>query len=131
MAQAHIQRAYMEFEEARRKLQEISVQQQKLQKHQATVLAQLHENETVQAEFNLIKDDTEVYKMIGPTLVKQDAVEAKSNIDKRINYFKKEQSRIEQSNKDYEKQKEELQKKALGIQKWLSENQENIRKLQQ
>lgn len=45
----------------------------------------------VQKEINLLQEDTEVYKMIGPTLVKQDLSEARTNVEKRIKYFKKEQ----------------------------------------
>jgi prefoldin beta subunit len=45
----------------------------------------------VNSEILLLQEDTEVYKMIGPTLVKQDLQEAKTNVEKRIKYFKKEQ----------------------------------------
>lgn len=39
-------------------------------------------------ELDLLKDDGEVYKLIGPVLVKQDLTEAKHNVAKRMDYIK-------------------------------------------
>lgn len=50
--------------------------------------SQLRENEQVAKEFNRLKQDNQVYKLIGPVLVKQDQVEAKTNVDKRIEFIK-------------------------------------------
>ncbi|CAH1396323.1 unnamed protein product [Nezara viridula] len=49
---------------------------------------QLHENTGVKQELDLLKDDGEVYKLIGPVLVKQDLTEAKQNVAKRMDYIK-------------------------------------------
>ncbi|KAJ1928689.1 Prefoldin subunit 6 [Tieghemiomyces parasiticus] len=49
--------------------------------------SQLQENEIVQKEFKLLKDDANVFKLIGPVLVKQDRPEATANVDKRIEYI--------------------------------------------
>lgn len=38
-------------------------------------------------ELDLLKDDANVYKMIGPVLVKQDLAEARANVRKRIEYI--------------------------------------------
>ncbi|GAB2226371.1 hypothetical protein Drorol1_Dr00022175 [Drosera rotundifolia] len=38
-------------------------------------------------ELELLKEDTNVYKLIGPVLVKQDLVEANANVTKRIEYI--------------------------------------------
>lgn len=46
-------------------------------------------------ELNLLDEDANVYKMIGPALVKQDPVEAKSNIEKRLEFIKHELSRLD------------------------------------
>lgn len=39
-------------------------------------------------ELDLMKGDSEVYKLIGPVLVKQELVEAKQNVAKRMDYIK-------------------------------------------
>lgn len=50
--------------------------------------SQLRENEQVAKEFSKLNDTNQVYKLIGPVLVKQDQVEARTNVDKRIEYIK-------------------------------------------
>ncbi len=50
--------------------------------------SQLRENEQVAKEFSRLTQNNEVYKLIGPVLVKQDQVEAKTNVDKRIEFIK-------------------------------------------
>lgn len=43
-----------------------------------------------QKELKLVKEDNSVYKLIGPVLVKQDIDEAKSNVEKRVDYIQNE-----------------------------------------
>ncbi|VDO40626.1 unnamed protein product [Onchocerca flexuosa] len=38
-------------------------------------------------ELDLLEDDATVYKLIGPVLVKQNLIEAKQNVEKRIDYI--------------------------------------------
>lgn len=38
-------------------------------------------------ELDLLDDSANVYRMIGPVLVKQDITEAKENVQKRIDYI--------------------------------------------
>lgn len=49
--------------------------------------SQLQENKLVQDEFKLLKDDANIYKLIGPVLTKQDKAEAVTNVDKRIEFI--------------------------------------------
>lgn len=51
---------------------------------------QLNENTTVKEELDLLKAENDVYKLIGPVLVKQDLEEAKQNIAKRMSYISSE-----------------------------------------
>jgi len=39
-------------------------------------------------EFSLLKDHNTVYKLIGPALVPQDQAEAKSNVEKRLEFIR-------------------------------------------
>jgi prefoldin beta subunit len=38
-------------------------------------------------ELELLEEDANVFKLIGPVLVKQDLAEAKANVNKRIEYI--------------------------------------------
>ncbi|XP_068624592.1 prefoldin subunit 6 [Battus philenor] len=52
--------------------------------------SQLHETKAVKEELMLLKKDAEVYKLIGPVLIKQDLEEARQNVTKRMDYINKE-----------------------------------------
>ncbi|KJA25752.1 hypothetical protein HYPSUDRAFT_199463 [Hypholoma sublateritium FD-334 SS-4] len=79
------------------KLQQASVEFQKLQADLSRVVearqrldAQFSENELVKKEFEQLTPENDVYKLIGPVLVKQDQAEAKSNVDTRLEFIKSE-----------------------------------------
>ncbi|CAG8534098.1 10679_t:CDS:2, partial [Acaulospora morrowiae] len=48
------------------------------------------ENEIVEKEFKLLNDDSNIYKLIGPVLVKQEKSEATLNVSKRLEYIRSE-----------------------------------------
>nr|CAD7198285.1 unnamed protein product [Timema douglasi] len=56
---------------------------------------QLNENTAVKQELDLLKSGGEVYKLIGPVLVKQDLEEAKQNVTKRMDYIRSELKRTD------------------------------------
>ncbi|CAD6899244.1 unnamed protein product [Tilletia controversa] len=88
--------------------------------------AQLSENDQVKKEFAKLTPENQVYKLIGPALVKQEQAEAKANVDKRIEFINNEVTRVEDKLKELSKNMEakrneivELQSKAqatLGAQ---------------
>lgn len=63
---------------------------------------QLGENELVLKELDLLNDDANVYKLIGPVLVKQDLAEANANVRKRIEYISAELKRLDSTLQDLE-----------------------------
>uniref|UniRef100_A0A453EAA9 Prefoldin subunit 6 n=1 Tax=Aegilops tauschii subsp. strangulata TaxID=200361 RepID=A0A453EAA9_AEGTS len=63
---------------------------------------QVGENELVLKELELLNEGANVYKLIGPVLVKQDNAEAKANIKKRIEYITAELERMDRALKDLE-----------------------------
>lgn len=67
--------------------------------------AQLNENKVVQEELDVIEADGNVYKLIGPVLVKQDLEEAKQTVAKRIEYITAEIKRNDTSIKEVEKKR--------------------------
>lgn len=42
---------------------------------------------TANQEFNSLADDANIYKLVGPVLLKQDTTEAKSTVDGRLEYI--------------------------------------------
>ncbi|XP_047504391.1 prefoldin subunit 6 [Pieris napi] len=56
---------------------------------------QLNENKAVKEELALLKKDSEVYKLIGPVLVKQELEDARQNVAKRMEYISKEIKRTD------------------------------------
>lgn len=41
-------------------------------------------------EFSKLAEDANIYKLVGPVLLKQDSTEAKSTVDGRLEYIEKE-----------------------------------------
>ena len=77
----------------------------KLQSSQSQATTQILENEMVLKELGLLEDEACVYKLIGPVLVKQELVEVKSNVSKRIEYIKNDMTRLE---KNLKKKQDEI-----------------------
>ncbi|CAA2990631.1 prefoldin subunit 6 [Olea europaea subsp. europaea] len=73
---------------------------------------QLGENELVLKELDLLNDDANVYKLIGPVLVKQDLAEANANVRKRIDYISAELKRLDATLQDLE-EKQNSKKEAI------------------
>ncbi|XP_033341651.2 prefoldin 6 [Megalopta genalis] len=57
---------------------------------------QLNENIAVKKELDLLKTENDVFKLIGPVLIKQDLEEAKQNVSKRMEYISSELKRVEE-----------------------------------
>ena len=53
------------------------------------------ENEMVMAEFKMLDDDANVFKMVGPILAKQSLFECKDVVQQRITFIEKEVARLE------------------------------------
>ncbi|BDA41306.1 probable prefoldin subunit 6 [Coccomyxa sp. Obi] len=77
---------------------------------------QKNENEMVLKELDLGSDEGSVYKLIGPALIKQDPVEARSNVGKRLEFINGELDRLDSRLKALEKQAAERQQKVVSIQ---------------
>ncbi|KAK4858063.1 hypothetical protein QYF36_010394 [Acer negundo] len=73
---------------------------------------QLGENELVLKELGLLHEGANVYKLIGPVLVKQDLAEANANVRKRIEYISAELKRLDATVQDLG-EKENSKKEAI------------------
>ncbi|KAI8098009.1 Prefoldin [Gilbertella persicaria] len=75
---------------------------QLLQKELAQVIenrqrleSQQQENELVNTEFKHLDEESNIYKLVGPVLVKQDKAEAATNVKNRLNLISSEIKRVE------------------------------------
>ncbi|KAG8036645.1 hypothetical protein G9C98_003967 [Cotesia typhae] len=73
---------------------------------------QLNETTTVKDELYLLKSSNEVFKLIGPVLIKQDLNEAKQNVNKRIEFITNELKRVDTLINDLDA-KQESQRESL------------------
>ncbi|DBA96524.1 hypothetical protein WJX77_012506 [Trebouxia sp. C0004] len=60
-----------------------------------TFLQQQHENELVLQELELLDEDANIFKLVGPVLIKQDPLEATANVEKRLEFIKGEVDRLD------------------------------------
>jgi len=72
-------------------------------------------------ELALLKDDAEVFKLIGPVLIKQDILEAKGNVSKRINFITSEMKRTDDQMALLEKKQEAKRTQIMDLQVKLQE----------
>ncbi|CAI0548515.1 unnamed protein product [Linum tenue] len=77
---------------------------------------QLGENELVLKELELLKEEANVYKLIGPVLVKQDLAEANANVRKRIEYISAELKRLDATVQDLEEKQNSKREAVLKVQ---------------
>lgn len=91
-----------------------------IQKEYQTVIAsrqqldsQLTENNGVRDELKILESDANVFKLIGPVLVKQDLEEARQNVSKRIDYITGEMKRLDKTIEELDK-KQDTQRETLG-----------------
>ncbi|GMH26075.1 hypothetical protein Nepgr_027918 [Nepenthes gracilis] len=113
----------MAFKELQRELETKAEDLRKLQKDIAKnhevrkkYTVQLGENELVLKELELLKEDANVYKLIGPVLVKQDLAEANANVRKRIDYISAELKRLDGTLQDMEEKQNSKKEGILKIQ---------------
>mmetsp|Transcript_8284 Transcript_8284/g.37782 ORF Transcript_8284/g.37782 Transcript_8284/m.37782 type:complete len:126 (-) Transcript_8284:2693-3070(-) len=80
---------------------------------------QYSENDLVHKELEKLNDDAKVYKLIGPALIKQDKVEALSNVAKRLDFIENETNRLDKAMNGLENKQDAKQKKVAELQKKL------------
>ncbi|KAL7006821.1 Prefoldin subunit 6 [Cystobasidiomycetes sp. EMM_F5] len=89
---------------------------QKAVEARARLEAQYNENDAVEKEFNLLTPNNTIYKLIGPALIKQDPVEAKANVRKRIEFIQNEIKRVETQLQEYQTKSEEKKNRLVQLQ---------------
>uniref|UniRef100_A0A915PPK6 Probable prefoldin subunit 6 n=1 Tax=Setaria digitata TaxID=48799 RepID=A0A915PPK6_9BILA len=100
------------FEEELAKYKQLEKDREKNVHNRQQLEGQLTENNLVKTELDLLEDGAVVYKLIGPVLVKQELMEAKQNVEKRIDYITTEIKRLEDTMADAAA-KQETQKQTV------------------
>jgi len=70
----------------------------------------------VQKEFSILSEDANIYKLIGPVLLKQDKNEAIMNVDRRLGHIQSEIKRIEGQIKSLEEKSEKQRAEIIQLQ---------------
>ena len=84
--------------------------------NKANDLSKLQKEIAKNHQMDLLKDDTNVYKLIGPVLVKQDLAEANANVRKRIEYISAELKRLDATVQDLEEKQNSKKDAILKLQ---------------
>jgi len=109
--------------DTQQRLQALSDEYQKLQQDlqnsvnsRQKLESQQQENKGVQKEFATLEDDANIYKLVGPVLLKQDKTEAVMAVDGRLDFIDKEIKRIEKQIRDVQEKSDELRTQIIQIQ---------------
>lgn len=69
-------------------------------------------------ELKLLDEESNVYKLIGPALVKQDPLEAKHNVEKRLEYIGHELGRLDGQAKGLDEKRVQKQQSVSVHSQW-------------
>ncbi|OGM45793.1 prefoldin subunit 6 [Aspergillus bombycis] len=113
-AQKQMQALSDEFQKLQTELESFVEARQKLESQQ-------QENEGVQKEFNSLDDDANIYKLIGPVLLKQDKNEALMAVNGRLEFIEKEIKRIEGQIKENQDKSDKMRAEILQYQSQMQQ----------
>ncbi len=116
MAAPNIQEFQQKIDKDVSEIKKIQSEMQVVMKAKQQLAEKKHENELVQTEFKLLEEDAIIYKLVGPILAKQETGEAKSNVEKRLEFLEKEINRTDTIIKDFEKKMDEKRGSVMKIQ---------------
>ncbi|GIK01390.1 hypothetical protein Aspvir_005426 [Aspergillus viridinutans] len=83
--------------------------------------SQQQENEGVQGEFAKLDEDSKIYKIVGPVLLKQDKNEAVMAVNGRLEFIEKEIKRIEGQIKEAQEKAEKKRAEIVQFQTQLQQ----------
>ncbi|KAG8809319.1 hypothetical protein FRB91_003165 [Serendipita sp. 411] len=104
------------LEVATRKYQDLQDELSKTVEGRQRLEAQQVETENVKKEFATLKPSNTIYKLVGPVLLPQDQSEAKSNVEKRLEFISSELKRVDAQIKDIGDQSERVKTEIVQIQ---------------
>ncbi|KAI5842467.1 Prefoldin [Morchella snyderi] len=89
-----------------------------------TLESQLQENQSVQKEFSGLDDDANIFKLIGPVLVKQDKSEAIMAVGGRLEFIEAEITRTEEKIKNIQEKQEKKKVEIMQLQNMVVQQQQ-------
>lgn len=113
-------------EQLQKEIDEVRACQNETAKHLRTLNqleTQLEENKSVKAELDLVEPEGNVYKLMGPVLMKQDLAEAKSNVAKRLEFIEKEVARYKDLLEKSNKKTQDAEERAVKLQTKMQQAQ--------
>ncbi|KAA8566525.1 hypothetical protein MFRU_042g00410 [Monilinia fructicola] len=109
--------------EQQQRLQALTEEYQKLQtdlqnsiSSRQKLESQQQENKGVQKEFSALDSTSNIYKLVGPVLLKQDKTEAVMAVDGRLEFIDKEIKRVEQAIKEIQDKSDGLKMEIIQLQ---------------
>ncbi|KAB8070258.1 putative prefoldin subunit 6 [Aspergillus leporis] len=103
-----------EFQQLQTELDGLVEARQKLESQQ-------QENEGVRKEFHSLDDEANIYKLIGPVLLKQDKNEALMAVNGRLDFIEKEIKRIEGQIKENQEKSDKKRAEVLQYQSQMQQ----------
>lgn len=94
---------------------------QKVRNDLQIIMGQLAENEMVQQELQLLDGNANIYKMVGPVLIKNSHEDAKDTVSKRLEFIKSEKDRLETKAKDLEQKGVQISQQVQQMQMALQQ----------
>jgi len=110
-----------EIDEEIAKFREVQEQLQRTRNDLQLVMQQLTENEMVKQELALLDSSTNVYKMVGPVLIKNSLEDANETVAKRLEFINGEKKRLEAKNTDLETRGSSIAAKVQSMQASLQQ----------
>jgi prefoldin beta subunit len=74
-------------------------------------------------EFECLEEEANIWKLTGPLMVRQDKEEAKSNVEKRLEFIRTELSKVEDNTKNKETEFETKRQELVKLQSQMNPNQ--------
>lgn len=96
------------YQQLQNELEEFIVARQKLE-------TQLQENKIVNEEFDQLEEDTPVYKLTGNVLLPVEQSEARTNVDKRLEFIETEITRCEKNIRDKQEELEKMRSELIKL----------------
>ncbi|KAJ5735173.1 uncharacterized protein N7483_000298 [Penicillium malachiteum] len=116
-AQKRYQALTDEFQQLQTELEGLVDARQKLESQQ-------QENQGVKSEFAQLDDDSNIYKMVGPVLLKQEKTEAVMAVNSRLEFIEKEIKRIETEIEEKQDKSEEKRGEIMQFQSQIQQQQQ-------
>lgn len=79
----------------------------------------------MQKEFKTLSNDSNIYKLVGPVLLKQDRDDAKRTVDGRLEFIGKEIRRVEGTIKELQEKSEKMRGELAALQQKVQMEQQS------